>query len=132
MGVIRRLGVSGAVAGALCVAGFAAVADETVPFVDGTMWKKSAPVLKRTYLVGISNLLVAEYLYQKDWGPPPDNQTSIQRFYEGLDNDTLDAAVERIDAWYEANPNQLDTTVLEVIWVQLVEPNLPASRRYHD
>lgn len=106
-------------------------AAEDVPFVDGTMWEKSAPILKRTYLVGFSNLLSAEYLYQQEFGPPPDRQTAIQRLYEEIDDVTLDGAIGKIDAWYEANPKQMDTTVVEVIWLQLVRPNLPESRRYN-
>ncbi len=107
-----------------------AAADD-VPFVDGTMWKKSAPLLKRTYLVGFSNLLSAEYAYQKSFGPPADRQTTIQRLYEEIDDVTPDGAVERIDAWYQANPDQLNTTVVEVIWLELVRPNLSDSRLYH-
>ena len=96
------------------------------------MWKKSAPILKRTYLVGFSNLLSAEYAVQKTFGPPPDDQTAIQRLYEEIDDVTLDEAVSRIDAWYEANPDEMDTTVVEVIWLDMVRPNLPESRRYHE
>jgi hypothetical protein len=106
------------------------VAAEEVPFVDGTMWKKSAPILKRTYLVGFSNLLSAEYAYQKAFGPPPDRKTAILRLYEEIDDVTLDEAVASIDGWYEKNPDKMDTTVVEVIWLEMVRPNLPASRRY--
>ena len=51
-------------------------AAEDVPLVDGVMWKKSAPVLKRAYLVGMSNLLSSEYAVQQAFGPPPDSQTA--------------------------------------------------------
>ena len=103
---------------------------EDVPFVDGKSWKKSAPILKRSYLVGVSNLMSAEYAYQQTFGPPPDNQTTIQRLFEEIDEVTLDEAIDRIDKWYEGHPDQMDTTVLEVIWLDMVRPNLPASRRY--
>jgi len=98
--------------------------------VAGEMWGQTAPVVKRAYLVGVSNLMVAEYLYQKEFGPPDDRQTVIQRLYEGVDDVTLDQVIERIDAWYQKNPDKLDTTVLEVVWLDLVRPNLPAARRY--
>ena len=45
---------------------------------------------------------------------------------------TLDEAIDRIDPWYKAHPDQLDTTVIEVIWLDRVRPNLPASRRYDE
>jgi hypothetical protein len=105
---------------------------EDVPFVDGKSWKKSAPVLKRSYLIGFSNLMNAEYAYQKEFGPPPDMQTAIQRLYEEIDEVTLDEAIGRIDKWYKDHPDQLDTTVIEVIWLDMVRPNLPASRRYDE
>ena len=51
-----------------------AMAEEDVPFVDGKAWKKSAPVLKRAYLIGLSNLMSAEYAYQQTFGPPPSSR----------------------------------------------------------
>ena len=105
-------------------------AAEDVPFVDGKSWKKSAPILKRSYLIGVSNLMSAEYAVQKEFGPPPDMQTTVQRLFEEIDEVTLNEAIDRIDKWYEDHPDQLDMTVIEVIWLDMVRPNLPASRRY--
>ena len=128
------MGTRNLVIGALLAVAFLAwsvpVAAEDVPFVDGESWKKSAPILKRAYLIGVSNLMSAEYAVQKEFGPPPDNQTAIQRLYEEIDEVTLDQAIERIDKWYKNHPDQLDMTVIEVIWLDMVRPNLPASRRY--
>ncbi len=126
---MRRLLRRCVIAAVLLTAGPAFASD--VPFIDGKLWEDSAPVLKRAYLIGVSNLLNAEYALQKEFGPPPDDQTSIQRFYDSVENVTLDGAIERIDRWYEQNPDQMDTTVLEVIWLDMVRPNLPESRRYH-
>ena len=106
-----------------------AAAGEDLPFVDGAHWRGSAAPVKRAYLIGVGNLLNAEYAYQQEKGPPPDGETTIQRFYEGIDDITLDAVVERIDRWYKEHPDQQETTVLEVIWLDMVEPNLPADRR---
>jgi len=128
----RRLGSIGGLAGgvaALLLAGAAAAAED-LPFVDGESWKASAAPVKRAYLIGIGNYLNAEYAFQKTYGPPKDNQTTVQRMYEGIDDLTLDESVERIDRWYKANPDKQSWTVLEVIWVDMVEPNLPASRKY--
>jgi hypothetical protein len=72
----------------------------------------------------------AEYAYQKEFGPPPDMQTTIQRLYEEIDEATLDGVIDRIDKWYEDHPDQLDVAVLAVIWLDMVRPNLPASRRH--
>lgn len=68
-------------------------AAEDVPFIDGTSWEKSAPILKRAYLIGFSNLMSTEYAYQKEFGPPADRQTTIRRLYEEIDDVTLDGAI---------------------------------------
>lgn len=118
-------------AGALCLLAAApAAADGDVPFVDGEMWLSSTKSAKRAYLIGISNLLSAEYAFQQKFGPPPDNQTAIQRLYEEIDDETLDGTVARIDAWYKSNPDEKSEAVLGVIWIDMVEPNLPESRKY--
>ena len=49
--------------------------------------------------------------------------------YEGIDDVTLDEAIERIDAWYKKNTGRMDTAVMEVIWLDMVAPNLPARMR---
>ena len=107
---------------ALLAAGSAASDD--VPFVDGEIWKATASPLKRAYLIGIANFLSAEYAFQQKNGFPPSSQSSIQSAYEGIDDITLNQSIERIDAWYVKNPSKQDTTVLEVIWLDMVEPNL--------
>ena len=107
-----------------------AVAEEDVPLVDGKIWGDSAPVLKRSYLIGVSNLMSVEYMYQVKFGPPSDKQTTIRRLYEEIDDVSLDNAIDRIDKWYKDHPDQMDMTVLEVIWLDMVQPNLPASRTY--
>ena len=131
MKIVLRCATRGLLVTAAALLAFAAPASaEDLPFVDGHMWVKTAKPLKRAYLIGIGNLINAEYAYQKEMGPPSDRSTSIQRAYEGIDDMTLDECVARIDAWYERNADKRDTTVLEVIWLDMVEPNLPASRRY--
>ena len=119
-----------AVACAALLVPLAAGAAEDLPFVDGPMWKTSAGPVKRAYLIGIANYMNVEYAYQTKFGPPKDDETTVQRFYEGVDDITLDEVVERIDRWYQTHPTQRDMTVLEVIWLDMVEPNLPESRQY--
>lgn len=119
-----------ALAAALCLAYSAVASAENVPLVDGVIWGKSAPILKRSFLIGVSNLMTVEYLYQQKFGPAPDYQTTVRRLYEGVDDVTLDETIRRIDAWYKEHPEEMSTTVLEVIWVDMVRPNLPEERIY--
>lgn len=98
---------------------------EDVPIVDGALWSQSSKVEKKAYLVGASNLLSVEYAYQTRNGNPPDReQTTVQDFFTKIDNISLDETIQRVDDWYQKNPDRLDMAVLAVIWVDMVEPNI--------
>ena len=101
-----------------------AVADD-VPLVDGNIWAKSSHVEKTSYIVGISNFISLEYAYQsKAKTPPTRDQSSVPDFFNKTDNVTLDEAIGTVDQWFKSHPDEMDKPVLDVIWTQLVEPNL--------
>jgi hypothetical protein len=98
------------------------LASEDVPLADGELWSKSSRPEKKAYIVGISNMMVVEYLYQEGAKQKPsDDQTIIQRLYDAADGITLDGMIERIDQWYKTHPDQMKEPVLVVIWNELVE-----------
>ena len=110
---------------AVILAGQVAVtsAADDLPLVDGTLWTQSSSLEKRTYLIGVGNLLDVEYAYQiKSGQPPSDDQTVVPRLYRGLDGMSLNEVIMHVDEWYERNPEQLDRAVLEVVWIKRVEP----------
>ena len=75
--------------------------------------------------MGLSNLLDAAHAYQEKSGDPPSaEQSFITILWDNVDDLTIDECIDRIDKWYENNPNDMDTVVLDVIWVDMVEPNL--------
>ena len=43
------------------------------------------------------------------------------RLGSALDADTIDRAIDRIDAWYKANPSQQGAPVLGVVWMSMVK-----------
>jgi hypothetical protein len=96
-----------------------------VPFVDGTMWGESSREEKVSYIVGLSNLLDAAYAYQQgSKNVPTGEQSFIGTLWTNIDDLTLDQCIDRIDSWYANNPDGLDEPVLDVIWLDMVEPNL--------
>jgi hypothetical protein len=107
-------------------AGFTQDDDEDpVPFVDGEMWGESTREEKVSYVVGLSNLLDTEYAFQQKSGnAPTDQQSFIATLWENIDDLTVDQFIERVDSWYANNPGDLDTVVIDVVWVDMVEPNL--------
>ena len=95
---------------------------EEIPLVDGKLWLKSITDDKHSYLIGVSNFLSIEYAYQKAASKPvADEQSTVRRFFEDIDDMSLDEVTSRIDSWYRNHPDRLDSAVLNVIWVDMVE-----------
>ena len=95
---------------------------EEIPLVDGKLWLKSSADDKHSYLIGVSNFLSIEYAYQKAANKPvADEQSTVRRFFEDIDDMSLDEVTSRIDSWYRNHPDRLDSAVLNVIWVDMVE-----------
>jgi len=49
-----------------------------------------------------------------------DWQSIVRRFFEDVDDRSLDQFTVRIDAWYKNNPHRLDSAVINVIWMDMV------------
>ena len=70
-------------------------------------------------------MLDAAYAYQQgSVNVPTGEQSFIGTLWKNIDNLTLDQCIDRIDSWYANNPDELDEVVLDVIWKDMVEPNL--------
>ena len=120
----KRAVTGAALAVALAACGLVppAAADDLVQ-VNGTHWSDASTVEKRAYLIGMANMIEAERAYRRETAPDAPASLS-DRTAQGIDDVSIDAVRERIDAWYEANPSRLETPVLGVIWIDLVKPEL--------
>ncbi len=120
-----RVGLKGSTLGLVCLAISAfgtAYAEEDSPMADGVLWGESSHVEKTAYLVGAGNFLTVEYIVQQQSGnPPTDEQSSITRWWSGVENTSLDDLIATADAFYRDNPNQMTVPVLVVIWNAYVE-----------
>ncbi|NEX94748.1 hypothetical protein [Caulobacter sp. 17J65-9] len=90
---------------------------------DGRDWQRSSPEVRRAYLAGVSNMISVGARYDAKHDPGQAD-TFSQRAQKGLDGFTVDAAIQTVDAWYKAHPDQLDKPVLSVIWVEMAKPRL--------
>jgi hypothetical protein len=123
-----------AAAAALTVAALAAHAQTTSSapapsgitaqrFANGHDWQKSSVDQKRTFLFGMANALSVAIGW--DARHVPEGQmTFSRRARDGLAGTTLDEAVRRVDAWYQANPGRLDTAVVAVLWLDIAKPKI--------
>ena len=104
--------------------GFAANAEVYLP--DGHAWAESSEREQIAYLLGVSNALSVGYVSDEK-RVPGNPDTFTHRAVRGLQGTTIEQAVGTVDAWYEANPDRLDTPVLEVLWEQIGKPRLDGA-----
>jgi hypothetical protein len=92
---------------------------QTRAMVDGREWQRSTLEERRAYLIGISNAISAGARY--DQKNSPGQQTFAVRAQTGLAGQQLTPAIDTLDAWYKAHPDQLDKPVLSVIWREMAK-----------
>ena len=104
---------------AAAIAPAAAYAQQARALVDGRDWQRSSPEQRRAYLIGVSNAISVGARY--DSKKTPGQETFATRAQAGLAGAQLSPAIEAIDAWYKAYPEQLDKPVLSVVWKELAK-----------
>jgi hypothetical protein len=87
--------------------------------VNGHIWAASTAVEKRAYLVGVANTLAVNRELRVRRGTLDPNDPTV-KFFDAMNTGTIDEAVGKIDNWYGEDPSRLDTPVLGVVWLGLV------------
>jgi hypothetical protein len=127
--------LSALAAGALIAAApIAATAQQTAAqagpqqrFANGTDWASSSVAEKRAFVFGIANAISAGIGWDERH-IPASQMTFARRLGPGLADTSLGEAVRRIDAWYAANPGKQDTTVMAVMWLDIIKPRVGPSK----
>ena len=88
-------------------------------YATGDDWIRSSPVEKYSYILGVSNLMSADYQLQIKNGQA--SGSAIPELFKAVENVTIEQAVEAIDAYLAENPEVRGSSVLDVIWLALVE-----------
>ena len=101
----------------------AAHAQQARALADGRDWQRSSPEQRRAYMIGVSNAISVGARY--DSKKIPGQETFATRAQAGLSHEELSPAIEAIDGWYKAHPEQLDKPVLSVLWKELAKGATP-------
>lgn len=89
--------------------------------VDGNNWMSSSAGERRAFLIGVTNMLIAEAAYAKRHGlDAPPMGAAITK---GVSSMKLPEIEARITSWYEANPDGRDKLVMGVLWRNVVKGN---------
>ncbi|MCB1778188.1 MAG: hypothetical protein KDI50_12210 [Candidatus Competibacteraceae bacterium] len=97
-----------------------------LPFPSGKEWPTATEREKMAYLLGILNMALVEY---QVIGPNSENPSIVEKLVKALKGVTLRQIMGTVDAYYQANPDQQQRPILEVIWFEMVEPGETASTK---
>ncbi|MFI8479793.1 hypothetical protein ACIGCM_04395 [Pseudomonas sp. NPDC078700] len=102
----------------VCSAGFAEQKASPV-VVDGNDWLNSSSSERHAFMIGVTNMLIAEAAYAKKHGlEAPPMGAQIANGVAGLKLPEIEA---RITDWYEANPSQRSMPTMGVLWQAVVK-----------
>lgn len=90
--------------------------------VDGNVWLQSSERERKSFIVGVTNMIAMEKAYAERNGTP--EPPAGARFAEQTGHLTIEQISERITRWYETHPDEQKTPVMKVVWLDMVRPGL--------
>ena len=103
----------------------------------GNVWMQTSRDNKAAFLFGIETAITVEYFVNSKAAEKAAKEgkapsSTLSRFEKGwmtaMKDCSRDQMIEKIDAWYAANPDKQDIPVMNVIWFSLIKPALAASK----
>ena len=102
----------------------------------GYIWQKTTEQEKTAFLFGVETAITVEYfvngkLAEKSAKAGKRPNSTLSPFEKGwmkaFKGMSRSEVITQIDAWYAANPQKLDRSVMAVIWYELIVPRLSAK-----
>ena len=102
----------------------------------GAAWQKTPEAEKLAFLFGVETAITVEYFVNgkiaekatKEGKRPVYTLSPFEKGWMKAFKGVNRAEVAKmVDAWYTANPQQLDRHVMSVIWREIIEPRLNAK-----
>jgi hypothetical protein len=110
----------------LVVSCFGSPAHAELPMVTGQNWKDTDRDAKLAFLLGIATMVKVEQNLIGD-PPPPGTVSFAPAIAKGVGDMSLTEIMNRIDTFFADNPESMDKPVVEVIWEDIVIPQLEAA-----
>lgn len=95
------------------------------PVMTGASWQQLNPNEKVAFIWGVGQLAAVERYWANRRG---DTDVLGYRFAQGIAGVSMNDIIQRVNRYYENNPDQLDKPVLRVVWETVAKPNLAMKR----
>lgn len=94
-----------------------------MPMCTGSIWQNASPENKVAFVWGIAHVLTVEKVLAQKL-PSLQVENFSAKAAEGLAGLKINDIVSGVDAYYTANPAQIEVPVVQVIWDALIKPRL--------
>lgn len=105
----------------------------------GAVWQQTSPDNKAAFLFGVETAITVEYFVNnkaaeraaKEGKAPASNLSAFEKgWMTAMKGVSRTQIIEKVDAWYAANPDKLDVPVMAAIWTVFIKPiQTPATAK---
>lgn len=95
-----------------------------VPEVTGTVWMKSTQQEKLAFLVGAGSAVAIENHVDSKNGAP---SKFVKGWIDAFGDETWSEVATRVDKYYSAHPDMNERLVMDVLWKELIMPDLKSK-----
>jgi len=97
--------------------------DMGMKLLTGTIWQKATQDEKVAFVWGFCHVVTIEQGLMETF-PQLKVENFSAKVVEGMAGMKMNDIVRKVDEYYAANPTQLDTAVVRVMWDTVIKPNL--------
>ena len=100
--------------------------ERVMPVLRGDLWIKMSEDEKISFIWGAGHVITIEEVLMRDNPELKRENSFIFKVIEASTNSPMKMheVSEKVDAYYEKNPDKLSTPVVEVMWYETIEPRL--------
>ncbi len=91
--------------------------------LKGDLWQQMTLNSKVAFVWGMGHVVEIEKELMHRF-PRLKRDSFVLKVLEGMADVPMSTVVTEVDAFYQANPDKLSTPVVQVIWDQLIKPNI--------
>lgn len=94
-----------------------------MPVLKGDVWQKMTHDSKIAFIWGFGHVVsIEQHLMEKF--PELNRDSFVSKVVEGMADIPMETVIARVDEYYQANPQKIETPVTNVIWDLMIKPNI--------
>jgi len=102
-----------------------------MPILRGDMWIKMTNDEKASFIWGVGHVVTTEKVLMRNNPEIKRERGFVARAIEASNNKQMkmQEIIDAIDVYYEKNPDELETSVFEVLWYETIVPRLTVDKK---